>query len=249
MKKLIFLLFVCIGFSVFAQNNELFEEANVAYANEDYREAINLYEQILENGETSADLHYNLGNAHYKLNHIAPSIYHYEKALQMNPGDEDVKNNLGFARNMAIDAIDEAPKEGFSDLFSWGAALFTASGWGWVAIFSMLLFVIFFLAYYFSQRTLLKRIFFICGIFFLLFSLSSAGIGAMKQWLEEESSFAIVFSEEAEVKSEPNLGSADVFQLHEGTKVKVTEDFQDWFEIELPNGNQGWMLKNELKKL
>ncbi|MGB7842401.1 MAG: tetratricopeptide repeat protein [Salinimicrobium sp.] len=249
MKKLIFLLFVCVGLSAFAQNNKLFEEANAAYANEDYREAISLYEQILKNGETSADLHYNLGNAHYKLSHIAPSIYHYEKALQMDPGDEDVKNNLEFARNMAVDAIDEGPKEGFSDLFSRGTGLFTASGWGWIAIFGMLLFVVFFLAYYFSRRTLIKRIFFICGMFFLLFALSSAGIGAMKLWLDQESSFAIVFSEEADVKSEPNLGSTDVFQLHEGTKVKVTEDFQDWFEIELPNGNQGWMLKNELKRL
>ncbi len=249
MKKLIFLVFVCIGFTAFAQNNELFEEANAAYADENYREAVKLYEQILENGETSAALEYNLGNAHYKLNHIAPSIYHYEKALQLDPGDKDIKNNLEFARNMAIDAIEEAPEKGFSSLFSSGTSLFGPAGWGWMAIICMLLFVIFFLAYYFSRRTLAKRLLFISGIFFLLISLASVGIGAMKLQLEKENNFAIVFSEEAEVLSEPNLRSAEVFQLHEGAKVKVTEDFQDWVEIELPNGNQGWILKSEIKRL
>ncbi|MGB7786983.1 MAG: tetratricopeptide repeat protein [Salinimicrobium sp.] len=249
MKKLIFLLFMCIGFSAFAQNNELFEEANAAYADENYREAVKLYEQVLENGETSAALEYNLGNAHYKLNHIAPSIYHFEKALQLAPGDEDIKNNLEFARNMAIDAIEEAPEKGFYELFNSGTSLFSPSGWAWAAIIGMLLFVIFFLAYYFSHRTLMKRLLFIAGMFFLLLAIASAGIGAMKLKLEQENSFAIVFSEEAEVKNEPNLRGTDVFELHEGAKVKVTEDFQDWLEIELPNGNQGWMLKSDLKLL
>lgn len=249
MKKLIFLLFVFIGFSGMAQDNDLFERANAAYAEEDFRKAVTLYEQILEDGKTSAAVHYNLGNAHYKLNHIAPSIYHFEKALQLDPGDEDIQNNLEFAKNMAIDAIEEAPKKGFLELFSSGTSMFTPSGWGWVAVFCMLLFVGFFLAYYFSRRSLAKRLLFISGMFFLIMSLASAGIGAMKLQLQQESSFAIVFSEEAEVMSEPNLRSAEVFQLHEGAKVKVTEEFQDWLEIELPNGNQGWMLKSELKRL
>lgn len=249
MRKLIFLLALCIGFSAFAQNNELFDEANAAYADEDYRQAVKLYEQILENGETSAALHYNLANAHYKLNHIAPSIFHYEKALQLDPGDEDVRNNLEFARNMAIDAFEGAPEENFSQVFSSSTTLFGPSGWGWAAIVLMLLFVIFFLAYYFSRRTLVKRLLFIFGMFFLLLSVASAGIGMMKLQLEKENNYAIVFSAEAEVLSEPNPRSAEVFQLHEGTKVKVTEDFQDWVEIELPNGNQGWMLKTKLKML
>ena len=57
MKKLIFLLFLFIGFSAMAQNTELFEEANEAYAaGKLSRRQLSYMSEILENGETSAAL-------------------------------------------------------------------------------------------------------------------------------------------------------------------------------------------------
>lgn len=249
MKKLIFLLFFLVGFSGLGQSSTFFEKANEAYAAGEYQEAIDLYNEILERGETSAAVHYNLANAHYKLDHIAPSIYHYEKALQLKPGDEDIRNNLSFAKNMAIDAIDEGAEQGFSRLFSTSTAAFSASGWGWAGIVCMVIFTAFFLAYYFSRRTMIKRILFISSMFFLLLAVSSVVIGALKIQMLQEDSFAIVFAEEVEVKNEPNLRGAEVFTLHEGAKVELIEDFQDWVEIQLPNGSSGWIPKSEIKRL
>ena len=240
MKKLVFLLIFLVGFSGIGQNSALFEKANDAYAAGDFQQAVDLYNEILNSGETSAALHYNLANAHYKLNHIGPSIYHYEKALQLKPGDKDVENNLSFARNMAIDAIDEGAEEGFSRIFSDSTSAFSSTGWGWTAIICMLVFVIFFIVYYFSRRTLIKRILFISSMFFLFLAISSAVIGFLKTNVQQESSFAIVFAEEVEVKNEPNVRGSEVFTLHEGAKVEVTEDFQDWVEIQLPDGST-WM--------
>lgn len=238
-----------IGFSGFSQNESFFEKANEAYAAGNYDAAAKLYNRILENGETSVAVHYNLANSFYKLNRIAPSIYHYEKALQMKPEDEDVRNNLQFAQNMTIDAIEERQEEGFSQFLNATTNLFSTTGWGWTAIFCMLVFVAFFLGYYFNRKTLFKRIFFIVGMFFLLMAITSAVIGTVKERQLESRSYAIVFSEEAAVRSEPNVRSGEVFTLHEGAKVKVTEDFQDWYEIELPNGSQGWLEKTDIKLL
>lgn len=249
MKKLIFLLAVLFSISGIAQNSQLFEAANNAYAEGDYQAAVSQYEQILENGETSAELHYNLGNSYYKLNRIAPSIYHYEKALQLEPGNADARNNLIFAKNMAIDALGEEETAGFWGIFDRSTSAFSASGWAWVGIFCMLVFVVFFLVYYFSSKTLVKRVMFIGSMFFLVLAISSAVVGYLKQDLQQESSFGIVFSEEVEVKSEPSARSSEVFMLHEGAKVKITQNFQDWVEIELPNGSGGWMEENNLKRL
>ena len=250
MKKLIFLLLLLIGFSGTAQNtSNLFEAANQAYADGNYQQAAAQYNQILEGGETSAALHYNLANAYYKLNEIAQSIYHYEKALQLNPGDEDIQNNLEFANNMAIDAIEQQDPSGFMNIFDSTTSAFSPAGWGWVAIFCMVAFVVFFLVYYFSNRSVVKRILFITGIFFLLLAISSVVIAVIKQNIQQERSFAIIFSEEVEVKNEPNVRASEVFTLHEGAKVKITEDFQEWVEIELPNGNQGWIPASEVKRL
>lgn len=249
MKNLIFLLALAFSLTGYAQNSQLFDSANEAYAAGDFKEAVENYEQILANGETSAALHFNLANAYYRLDSVAPSIYHYEKALQLNPGYEDARNNLVFAKNMAIDAIGEEPSGGFWGIFSKSTAAFSASGWGWVAIFCMLVFVVFFLVYYFSQRTTIKRLSFIASMFFLVLAVASAVVGFTKDSLQEESSYAIVFAEQVEVKSEPSPRSAEAFLLHEGAKVKITENFQEWVEIELPNGSRGWMLKNDLKRL
>jgi tetratricopeptide (TPR) repeat protein len=249
MKQLVYLLLFLIGVSGIAQNDDVFERGNKAYAAGNYEVAAEAYNQILTDGKASVAVHYNLGNSYYKLNKIAPSIYHFEKALQLEPNDSDVKNNLEFARNMAIDAIEEPDEDGFPQFFITTTALLSPTEWGWVAIFCMTVFAVFFLAYYFSQKTLFKRLFFATGIFFLLLGVTSAVIGTTKQSIQESRSFAIVFSEEIEVKSEPNVRSGEVFTLHEGAKVKLTEDFQDWYEIELPNGSQGWMKKTDLKPL
>ncbi|WP_324719692.1 tetratricopeptide repeat protein [Salinimicrobium sp. HB62] len=249
MKKLIFLFAVLFSFTGMAQNSQLFEAANKAYGAGNYEEAIENYEQILANGKTSAEVHYNLGNAYYKLNDIAPSIYHYEKALQLAPGDEDVINNLSFARNMTIDALGQEESKGFYGIFESSTTAFSASGWGWVAVFCMLVFVVFILVYYFSNRTLVKRLLFISGMFFLVLAIASAVIGFTKQDLQQDSTYAIVFSEEVEVKTEPSPVSEEAFTLHEGAKVKITEDFQGWVEIELPNGSRGWMEENEVRRL
>ena len=75
MKPIFYLiLFVSLSLSkAHAQSDDLFQKANAAYAEGKYEAAVQAYEEILASGQTSAELHYNLANAHYKLNHIAPS--------------------------------------------------------------------------------------------------------------------------------------------------------------------------------
>lgn len=248
MKKLIYLL-LFISAPLFAQESSLFEEANAAYAAGNYEEAIEKYNRILDNGETAVAVHYNLGNAHYKLNNIAPSIYHYEKALQLDPRDEDVRNNLVFAQNMAIDAIEEAPQSQFESWIRSGLLSLSGSGWAWISIFLMLLFVGFFLAYLFSRKPLLKRVFFISALGFFIIAIGTVFMGYSRQEMVESESFAIVFSEEAPVRSEPSSRSEEAFVLHEGTKVEVLENFQDWTKIELINGSQGWIEQQNIKML
>ena len=113
MKTILYIFIFLLSTLTFAQNDKLFEQANTFYNNGKYTEAIDSYEKIIESGQHSAELYYNIANAHYKLNNIAPSIYYYEKALQLAPNDSEIKNNIVFARNMTIDAIDKCLKLGF----------------------------------------------------------------------------------------------------------------------------------------
>lgn len=249
MKKLIIIILLLAGFSGFSQAEDLFEKGNTAYQQGNYEKAVEDYQQILDNSEYSAELYYNLANAHYKLNHVGPSIYYYEKALQLKPGDEDIRNNIEFARNMAIDDIEEVEQTGMSERVNSIIATFTYHDWTLVAIGFSVLFVILFLFYYFSVKPVAKRILFGGAAFALLLCLISVFFAFQQRSYIQDNEFAIIFSEQAEVRDEPTMRGDASFELHEGTKAKVLEDYQQWSRIELANGSQGWVKSEDIRKL
>lgn len=245
---IVFLIAICSVFTN-AQNNALFKEGNTLYNEGKYNEAIEKYESILNTNEHSEALYFNLANAHYKLNNIAPSIYYYEKAKLLNPDDTEITNNLSFAQNMTIDAIDKVPEVGFSRIFKNMANTFSTDGWAKIAISGVFVFVLLFLFYHFTQRTSQKRISFITSIIAIGFGLFSVLMAYQKNGIEKSNNPAIVFAQESRVKADPNKTSEEVFRLHEGTKVQVLETYEDWHKIEISDKTTGWILAEDIKLL
>ncbi|MCF4100711.1 tetratricopeptide repeat protein [Gillisia sp. M10.2A] len=248
MKKIFYFIMLC-SFPVLAQNNDLFNKGNEAYNVGNYEEAVTSYEKILNSGQTSAALYFNLANSHYKLNHIAPSIFYYEKALQLQPNDKEIRNNLEFANNMTIDAIEQLPKTGLSKLLQNLISGFSYNAWAWIAIVAAITFAVLFLLYYFSVSSKFKRLFFVSSMVFLLGCAGTLIFAYLQYNYIQNSEFAIIFTEEVVVKNEPNARANEVFTLHEGTKVEILNTYQNWIEIELANRSKGWMLVQDAKTL
>lgn len=250
MKKLVMLFsFVFVFIQAFAQDTDLFTAANADYGNGNYKEAVSKYTQILESGNASVSLYYNLANAHYKLNNIAPSIYYYEKALELKPGDKDIQNNIEFARNMAIDDIEAIEQNGIAHSLNKIISIFSYETWSQLAILFSFGFVIFFLFYFFSRKPNIKRVLLGGAFLAVIFCLFSIIFAFQQRDIVESNQFAIIFSAEAEVRNEPNLRGKSAFILHEGAKAKILENYQEWAKIELSNGAQGWVLASDIKKI
>ena len=232
-----------------SQNESNFEKANNLYNQGKYAEAIDLYRTILDSGSHSAELYFNLGNAHYKLNNIAPSIYYYEKALQLDPNDKDIKNNLAFAENMTIDDIDIVPESAFNKLLNGITNNLSFDGWAKLSIVLVFCFVILILFYYFAYSSTKKRMAFIVGMFSLILACFSLVFAFHKYNLDKKDRPAIVFVAEAKVNTEPNSRSEETFRLHEGTKVQILDTVNDWKKIKLADGKTGWILSDDLKAL
>ncbi len=248
--KFLFSFFIFfISFSVFAQNNDLFEKATVAYNASEYEQAIGYYSEIVENGHHSANLYFNLGNAHYKLNEIAPSIYYYEKALLLKPGDSEIVNNLGYAQNMTIDAVKTVPINKLSEVYSKIVSLFTFDQWAYLAIAFMILFVLLYIAFYSFSYASQKRVAFISAILSIFLSLISVVLGFMayNDYINDQP--AIIFVDEVRVKTEPNSKSQEIFRLHAGTKVQVLEELNEWKKVQIADGQTGWLNSEEIKLL
>jgi len=249
MKKIFFITLFYITTIAFAQNEILFEQGNALYNDGKFNEAITKYESILESNKHSSQLYFNLGNAHYKLNNIAPSIYYFEKALQLNPNDKEVQNNIAFARNMTVDDIDIVPEVGFSKLFKNWSNSMSFDKWAYGSVFAMLIFVLLYLLYYFSYTTRKKRLAFIGSLSFLFITCIALSSAFNKYSMDKNNKPAIVFSQEALVKSEPNLRSDESFRLHEGTKVQILDTVNNWKKIKLSDGKTGWISSDDIKAL
>ncbi|MFD0834934.1 tetratricopeptide repeat protein [Mariniflexile aquimaris] len=249
MKAKFYILSFLFSLGLFAQNNVLFERANAFYNQGKYADAISSYEAILATKKHSADLYFNLGNAHYKLNHVAPSIYYYEKALKLAPNDTDIKNNLALAKNMTIDAINVIPEAGLSKVLNNAANTMTFDGWAKVSVAFVFCFVVLFLIYYFAYSTLRKRLTFLGSMASLLLMCVSLIFAFHKFNLDKRDKPAIVFAQESQVKEAPNSNSEESFTLHEGTKVQVLDTVNNWKKIKIQDGKTGWISSSDIKAL
>ncbi|MCB0456759.1 MAG: tetratricopeptide repeat protein [Flavobacteriaceae bacterium] len=249
MKKTFFLLLFFFSLVGNAQNDALFEQGKEQYKAEKYQEAIANWMKILSSGEHSAALYFNMANAHYKLNHIGPSIYYYEKALQLSPNDAEIKNNLAFAQNAAVDAIEPLPQTFFAQWDAKISKLLTYNGWAWVSVVAVILFMVFFLGYYFSFHSHKKRLLFVSSLISLFVLFTGITMAFRTFHKAKNKKEAIVFVEVAEVKNGPRMSDETAFKIHEGTKVSILETEDNWVRILLADGKDGWIPEADIKVL
>lgn len=249
MKKL-FYLFLFITASVSATDvSNPFVDGNIQYNDGKYEAAITSYESVLANGLQSAELYFNLGNCYYKLHKVAPAIYNYEKALQLNPNDEEIKTNLDFARKMTIDDIKIIPKVGFNKLIEDFTSSYYYDTWAWIAVVFGFVFLGFFIGYYFSATAFKKRIYF-TGMFLILVGIViSVSSGIYEKNRISNDKPAIVFAENTSLKGEPKSSSTETILLHEGTKVYVLESIANWKKVQLTDETTGWIQEDAIKEL
>ncbi len=244
---ILFLIFNCVSFS--QTPDELFEQANSLYQNEDYRSAITLYEQIIETKQVSSQLYFNLANSYYKLNEVAPSIYNYEKALQLDPLNTDAKNNLIFAKRLTLDRIEELPKSIFQKINDTYIQKLSYNSWAIVTILFSFISAVLFLVFYFSQTPSKKKLFFVSSTISFILLIASLAITFNQHALAKNTLEAIVFSDEVSVKNEPTKNADELFVLHEGTKVYVIDSVDNWKKIRLADGKLGWIINTNIKLL
>src|SRR6266446_10664972 len=87
--------------SVFAQSDAQFAKANQEYADHNFKEAIDGYDQLVRSGQWSANLFYDLGNAYFRVGDFGHAILNYERALALDRHHPEADANLRIARDEA----------------------------------------------------------------------------------------------------------------------------------------------------
>ncbi|MBR5325193.1 MAG: BatD family protein [Prevotella sp.] len=224
-------------------------EADSAYARGEYQQAIKDYEALLKQG-ASADLYYNLGNAYYRSENITRAVLNYERALLLSPGDRDIRFNLQIAQSKTIDRIVPESEMFFFTWYRSLVNLMSVDGWARTSLVSLSLVIILLLVYLFSDRIWLRKIGFFGGfVLLVLFILSNVFAWQQKQNLLYRKG-AIVITPSVTVKSTPASNGTDLFVLHEGTKVTITDgSMKGWKEIRIADGKEGWLESKQLEEI
>lgn len=223
------------------ESQSVFDEANKLYSKTDFVGAAKLYEQIVNEGYGSKELYYNLGNAYYKQGKIGLTILNYEKALKLDPNDEDVKYNLKIARLKIQDKIEDIPQ---LFLTEWKQGFVNSIGetaWSWVCIICMLLFCVALALYNISRRIEIRQTSFWLALVFAVCFITTFFIARSSFKQLDEGKNAVVLASSVNVSSSPDETGTRLFVLHEGTKVAVLQQNDTWAEVKLANGNTGWL--------
>ncbi len=220
--------------------DSLTARADRAYSTGDHAIALQLYDSVLT-AYTSAGLHYNIGNCHFKLQDIPRAILHYERALKLSPGDEDIRNNLELARQQIVDRVNEMPRASLGNTvgrFFGGSDL---DQWAWRSVWIWCITILLLIGAWISARPALRRSLLAIAAICLLATAISVLFGVAAHRHLNANDEAILLAPVVDVRSEPAATATTLFVIHKGIKVNVLQQSGDWAEISLLNGNVGWV--------
>ena len=227
----------------------LISQAAEAYSEADYQRAIDLYEQVLAGGDEAFELYYNLGNAYFKAEQIAPAILNYERAARLDPADADLNHNLAMARQRTTDKIETISVPEFVSTFKSYVNALSADQWGIFSIISFVLLLGAASVFLLSPQKWAKQAGLGTGLLFTALTILFLFFGWQQQrWLNSRKE-AVIFQASATVQSTPDQAGEELFVLHEGTKVRVVERFRDWVRIRIGDGKTGWLSAAVLEEI
>ncbi|MBT8377635.1 MAG: hypothetical protein KJN64_00235 [Ignavibacteria bacterium] len=243
---LVFILFTKSGF---ADESEAMQQAGEFYRNGEFDKAIEIYEDLRNEGYEGTSLYFNLANSYYRVGELGYAIVNYERALKFSPTDEDIKHNLAFANLSTVDRIQPLPT---FFLFEWWEVIlesFSVNAWTYTAFIFYLILLFLFVFYFFATSISQQKIILFSGLATLAVLAITVSLLIVKANREQTQISGVVVEQSITVKTSPDTKSTDAFVIHEGLKLKLEDKLDDWVKIRLADGKVGWLLEESVEKI
>ena len=218
---------------IFAQPDAEFAKANQAFAQGHFKEAISHYEVLIRDGQWSANVFYDLGNAYFRTGDFGRAILNYERALALDRHHPEATANLQIARDEAhaLELPSSWPERylQFTTVNQYSIAADVAF---WFAIFGMATLI-------FARRRSTTMIALSIGCL-LVFGVAICSVYTLERG-SSGSTLGIVTGKDVQAR----LATADtanaVLALPPGSEIKVLSTRGDWIYAALPNNLRGWI--------
>ncbi len=225
-----------------AQATDLAEKIRAAAAAFDagaYRQALDLYQEVIASGHVNGHVYYNMGVAWYRLQHKGEAMAALLAARHYLPRNADVKFNLEHVQDKITDQLGIEMPRRFSDALSFITDFFTARELSFTALLALgvgLLVLAFWLFY--RQIVFLLKL----GVLLLVIAVLSVIFLQAKAMLTEH--WGAVTAARVSVYSGPGEDNTTLFMLHEGAPFVVEQETNGYLQIRLSDGKQGWIAAN-----
>ncbi|MCK5558192.1 MAG: tetratricopeptide repeat protein, partial [Candidatus Hydrogenedentes bacterium] len=216
--------------------DNLFEAANLAYESNDFAGAAEKYKQVRDAGIDSGEVLYNLGNCYFRMGRAGMAMVYYERARKFIPRNRNLLANIVLTESRAVDKI--TPLKVWvvaRKLFFWHhrltareiALIFIAANAAfWASVATLAIARNRFVR---IAVVLMGIILVLSGVSYTLSEIESRGLGT-----------AVVVADEAAVQTGPG-NYAVTFKLHDGTRLKLVDSREGWYQIRLADGKRGWI--------
>lgn len=230
----------------------LVEQGNAAYGTEHYNKALELYLKAEKTQGISSDLCYNIGNTYYRLKDTVNAVVYYERALILDPSNDDARNNLDFTRERA--QINENSGDTyFTSHIASMASSMSSNTWAVIAIVSFIMMLLAVAAYMFLDNVLLRKMGFFGGIALLVVCVIANVCAFYVHGKAVDRNTAII---KCQVKAStaprvPKDKSEVAFEIKAGYKVtindSVTSGDSKWLDVETNDSRRGWINANDIE--
>ena len=223
--------------------------ANEAYIAGEYARAEENYLRIIADGKLSAKLYFNLANALFKQEKLGKAILYYNRALRLDPSDEDIQHNLAMAESLTKDRIERVPEFFLKTWIKSLRGALSCTAWSVLSLILLVASLAFALIYLLAQRLSLRKMgFYMMATAALLFVVATAFAWSERNMLVERNE-AIVMNTAVSIKSSPDRSATELFVLHEGTKVTIGETIDGWAEVRIADGRKGWIEDERIERI
>ena len=248
-KYFISVVLSLMSLSLFSGNVEqLIDSAQNSFMQTQYAAALEMYDSVCNMGYSSSDLYYNIGNCYYRLNDIPNSVYYYEKALMLDPSNDDAEFNLNIANRQLKQIVEPLLMPFYTRLGIKILNILSSDAWTILNIVFLVLTLIGIALYLFLGRIALRKLGFSIAVISLVIFIFTAICAYKSSVVISENNYAIVF-EQSMVKSSPNADAVNSFEIYEGIKVQVVDSANGMYNIKLADGKEGWMDMSDVKLL